>query len=129
MKRFLSWIVLIGCFLVFRLAVFLDALLLGYIIGLYSQLGAFLKLVIIIFGGTFILGLAFTPLLYGISLSVAASEALYESQSGVRYIVVGTMIVMLGILDILCAGNLFIEISSMIYGVVILVMGVKTREQ
>ncbi|HOR13717.1 MAG TPA: hypothetical protein PKX46_07290, partial [Clostridia bacterium] len=62
MKRFLSWLALVGCYIIFGIILSLDMELLAYIVNLYSQLSAFLKLVIIIFGGSTIVGFALAPL-------------------------------------------------------------------
>ena len=64
-KRFLSWLVLVGCYILVCLLVALDISVMAYIASLYSGLSAFLKLVVIIIGGTFILSLAITPIYYG----------------------------------------------------------------
>lgn len=80
MKRVLSWLTLISCYVAFCFIVNLDMMLLAYIVSLYAQLSAFLKLIVIIIGGSFILGLALTPLWYGIPLTYSLSEKVFSSK-------------------------------------------------
>ncbi len=96
--------------------------LLGYIAGLYAQLSAFLKIIVIIVGGSFILGLALTPLWYGIPLTYSASEAVCPSKRGDGYIVVGVLIVISCILEII-SGFMLRDILIGIYGIALIIYG------
>ena len=122
MKRFLSWLTLIGCYIAFCFIVSLDMRLLAYIAGLYGQLSAFLKLIVIIVGGSFILGLALAPLWYGVPLTYTASEAGCPSKRGDRYIVVGVLIVVSCILEII-SGFMLRDILIGIYGIALIFYG------
>lgn len=122
MKRFLSWLTLIGCYIAFCFIVSLDMRLLAYIAGLYGQLSAFLKLIVIIVGGSFILGLALAPLWYGVPLTYTASEAVCPSKRGDRYIVVGVLIVVSCILEIIL-GFMLRDILIGIYGIALIFYG------
>ena len=116
MKRFLSWLALFGCYVVFTTLASLDMALLRYIIGLYSQLSPFLKLVVIFFGGSAFIGLTLAPLYYGIPLSWAASEAVCPSKKGTRYIVFGTLTVVFSVTGAIMLG--FIAVIPLIANIV-----------
>jgi hypothetical protein len=122
MKRFLSWLTLIGCYIAFCLIVSLDMALLGYIAGLYYQLSAFLKLIVIIVGGSFILGIALAPLWYGIPLTYSASEAVCPSKRGDRYVVMGVLILAGCVLEII-TGFMLRDILIGIYGIALIIYG------
>ena len=126
MKRFLSWVVLILFYFLFAVVLGLDQLLLGYVFNLYDQLGAFMKLVVIFVGGTFIGGLALAPLFYGIPFTYAASEAVCPSRKGVRYIVWGIFLVGGTIFSLLTNfywSALIARIFVAIYGVGLIMYG------
>lgn len=122
MKRFLSWLTLIGCYIAFCLIVSLDMALLGYIAGLYYQLSAFLKLIVIIVGGSFILGIALAPLWYGIPLTYSASEVVCPSKRGDRYVVMGVLILAGCVLEII-TGFMLRDILIGIYGIALIIYG------
>ena len=122
MKRFLSWLTLIGCYIAFCLIVSLDMALLRYIAGLYYQLSAFLKLIVIIVGGSFILGIALAPLWYGIPLTYSASEAVCPSKRGARYVVMGVLILVSCVLEII-SGFMLRDILIGIYGIALIIYG------
>ena len=122
MKRFLSWLTLIGCYIAFCLIASLDMALLGYIAGLYYQLSAFLKLIVIIVGGSFILGIALAPLWYGIPLTYSASEAVCPSKRGDRYVVMGVLILVGCVLEII-TGFMLRDILIGIYGIALIIYG------
>lgn len=122
MKRFLSWLTLVGCYIAFCLIVTLDMTLLAYIAGLYYQLSAFFKLIVIIVGGSFILGLALAPLWYGIPLTYSASEAVCPSKRGDRYVIMGVLILVSCVLEII--SNFAIRyILIAIYGIALIICG------
>ncbi len=128
MKRFLSWLALVGCYIIFGIILSLDMELLAYIVNLYSQLSAFLKLVIIIFGGSTIVGFALAPLFYGVSLSYAASEAICPSKKGARYIIVGILIILFSLIK----ATLIFTISDIIfaiYGIALICIGSNRKRE
>lgn len=87
MKRILSWIVL---YLISILTGLLTSLVIGvgsYILGIINDLNTFWKLIAYFFGGTAFLSFIFLPIHYGSSLAVFASEAIKNSNKGLRYIV------------------------------------------
>jgi hypothetical protein len=96
--------------------------LLGYIAGLYYQLSAFLKLIVIIVGGSFILGIALAPLWYGIPLTYSASEAVCPSKRGDRYVVMGVLILAGCVLEII-TGFMLRDILIGIYGIALIIYG------
>ena len=122
MKRLLSWLTLVGCYIVFCLIVALDMALLAYISSLYYQLSAFLKLIVIIIGGSFILGIALAPLWYGIPLTYSASEAVCPSRRGDRYVIMGVLILVSCFLEII-SGVMIRDILIGIYGVALIFYG------
>ena len=124
MKRFFSWLTLIACYILFCLIVALDMALLSYISSLYGHLSPFLKIIVIIVGGSFILGLAFAPLWYGIPLTYAASEAVCPSKRGARYLIIGIIIIVTCILDIL-SKFMVRDIVIAIYGIALIAYGRK----
>jgi len=127
MKRVLSWLALIGCFFLFCLVATLDSLLISYISSLYSQLSPFLKLVIIIIGGAFILGLTLTPIYYGAILTITWCEGIYPSVKGSRYIVMGVVVIILCVID-LVHGFRTSDIIVGIYGIALMIFGRSKRK-
>lgn len=119
MKRFLAWLALVGCYIAFCFVIGLDMALVKYLASLYVQLSAFLKLVIIIVGGSFVFGLATAPLFYGIPLTYAACEAICPSRRGVRYIVMGILILICCVLEAI-NGFLLRDIFIGIYGIALI---------
>ena len=123
MKRFLSWLALFGCYVVFTTLASLDMALLRYINVLHSQLSPFLKLVVIFFGGSAFIGLTLAPLYYGIPLSWAASEAVCPSKKGTRYIVFGTLTVVFSVTGAIMLGLEFRDILTTVYGIGLVIYG------
>ena len=122
MKRFLSWLVLIGCYLVFCIAVHIDIFLSAYAVYLYSQLSSFLKLLIIIIGGPCCLCISGAPLLFGVIWTHQASEYVCPSQLGVRYIIMGILIILCCILEAIVDLRLR-DILIAVYGIALIVIG------
>ena len=122
MKRFLSWLALIGCYFLFCFIVALDMALLSYVLDLYSQLSAFLKLVILIIGGSFVLGIAFAPLFYGIPLIITACEAICPSKRGTRYTVFGIFVLVCCVAEIFM-GFMLRDILIGIFAISLIVCG------
>lgn len=127
MKRFLSWVVLIACYLAFGLILNLDMMLLKYILGLYSSLGTFLKIVVLLLGGTTILGLAVAPLWYGIPLMKAASEKVYPSKNGLRYTVFGIYVIIASLCEAIMSFAIR-DIFFLILGVALIWVGNGVRK-
>ena len=125
MKRFLSWLTLVGCYLLFSLINMLDLLLLSFISDLVTSLPAFLKFLTILIGGTFILGIAIAPLWYGIPLTVAASNSVHQSKKGTRYKVFGIFIIVITVLSFLSGDLIDVikYIDHLIYGLAIIFVG------
>ena len=113
MKRFLSWLALIGIAFLVDVVISLDFLFLKYLLSLYAQLTPFFKLVIILIGGTFFLGLLITPIYYGLILSWTASESICQSKKGLRYTVIGASVAALSAL----AAIGYFTIPDIIYGI------------
>ena len=95
MKRFLSWVVLIACTSVVS---FVQTI--AYKIALcffqwYLNVSIFLRIMLVLFGGGIALGLIFAPIVYGAALSVIASYAVSPSPKGLRYIIWGTIYLLL----------------------------------
>lgn len=122
MKRVLSWLVLAVCYFVLCVIANLDVALLKYLIGLYSELSAFLKLVIIILGGSFFAGLAIAPALYGVPLTVALCEKIHPSKKGARYIVFGIFVLLCCLFEAITTFMLR-DILIGIYGIALIITG------
>lgn len=129
MKRFLSWLTLLGCVIAIILFTNLVMLFLSYALSLYDQLSAFLKLVVIVIGGSFFLGLVFAPIFYGIPLSVTLSEKVFESKRGARYIVFGIIILLYSLFELFVAGISIARIILGIYAIVLMIVGRKTAKE
>ncbi len=128
MKRVLSWLVLAVCDFAFTLVVSLDLMLLRYVLGLYGELSAFLKIAALVLGGSFVLALAAAPLFYGIPLIHRASEAVCESRKGMRYTVYG-IVTLLSVLYTLGNRAMLADILVAIYGISFIVIGHNTRKE
>ena len=122
MKRFLSWLTLIGCYIAFILVISLDMELLAFISKLYNQLSAFLKLIVLFIGGSSILGLTIAPLLYGIPITYHASEAVCPSRKGDRYVVMGVIIALTFVLNLI-SGFALDDLLYTIYGIALIFYG------
>ena len=123
MKRFLSWLVLIGCYILSCIAIHLGILLSAYAAYLYSQLSAFLKLLILIIGGPFCLCIACSPLFFSVIFTHQASEYVCPTRFGVRYIVMGILIILCCILEAVFAGLKLRDILITVYGIALIVIG------
>ena len=95
MKRFLSWVVLIACTAVVYFVQTIAYRIAMYIIQWFLNTSAFMRIVAIVFGGGTILALASLPIIYGSTLSVMASDAVFPSRRGLRYIIWGTIYLLL----------------------------------
>ncbi len=95
---------------------------------LYNSLSAFLKLIVLIVGGTFILGIAIAPLWYGIPLIHFASDAICTSKKGLRYTIFGVFVVVFSILGILIDFDIR-DIFDLILGVAFIIIGHNTRRE
>lgn len=127
MKRFLSWLALIVCYFAVCMLVSLDGMLLNYIWGLYDQLSPFLKIIVIIIGGTFVFGLAVAPVYYGSILTLTWCEKISESKKGTRYTVMGIFILLCCVLEAVTDFHAR-DIPIGIYGIVLMVFGANTRK-
>ena len=128
MKRFLSWLVLLGCYLAFAFLVSIYIPLINFVFDLYGSLNAFLKLLILIIGGSFLLGIVIAPVYYGIPLMHTASEAVCESRKGVRYTVFGIWVLTSTVLEAI-TGVMFRDIFFAILGISFIVIGRNTRKR
>lgn len=127
-KPVLAWLVLIVCYFAFLLLLDLDMVLLSYIFDLYDSLSPFLKLLIIIFGGSFITGLALLPLYYGIPFIHNASEAICKSEKGLRYTAFGILVCIITGLSILY-GFMLRDIFTAILGIAFVSIGRSTHKE
>ncbi len=135
MRRFLAWLTLVGCWWLFSLIVALDMLLLTYLLSLFVELTTFLKLVVIILGGSFFLGLAIAPLWYGIPLTLYLSQKVCPTRYGDRYVIFGVLICCSAVGEIIISLLLLPYVHfffwpyflygllSVIYGLAVLIQG------
>lgn len=121
-KRVLSWLVLLGCYILFVAVVVLDLLLFSYLSKLYFQLSPFLKIIVILIGGSTIIGLFVAPLFYGIPMTYAASEAVCPSRKGDRYIALGALIIVSCVINIIIHFRIQYVLIG-IYGIALFVYG------
>ena len=129
MKRFLSWLALLVFVVLIGLLTNLVVWFSSYLLSLYLQLSAFLKLVIILFGGGILLGIVFAPIMYGIPLTVSLCEKINESKKGARYIVMGIFILLYSIAVMFFLGFYADQVIMTIYGIVLMVVGRKTAKE
>ncbi len=128
MRRILSWIVLILGYVAFGLVLALDLTIMDYFFELYDTLSAFLKLIILIIGSSFVFGLAITPLVYGIPLVHSASESICPSKKGVRYFCIGIFAVATVIINTIYSGFYLSGIFYAIFGISFIVIGYSTMK-
>lgn len=105
MKRILSWIVL---YLISILTGLLTSLVVGigsYILRIVNDLNTFWKLLAYFFGGTAFLSFIFLPIHYGSSLAVFTSEAIKNSNRGLRYIVFSAYMLITSVVYIIIQRN------------------------
>ena len=124
MKRFLSWLTLVVGYLIYELVIVLDLFFITYLLSLYDELSAFLKIIVIILGGSFALGLIIYPIIYGATFTVEFSESLYESKKGTRYILSGILILIITILDIIDDFSVK-YIFILIFGIILIYFGIE----
>ena len=130
MKRFLSVLVLFAGYFAFYYISCLDGLLLSFIVDLYGRLSPFLKLLIIIFGGSFIGGIAFIPFSPGIPMLCGASESIYPSKRNLRYFFVGGYAIINMIFSIIYSHSVnFPCVWTLIFGIVLVITGFVKMKQ
>lgn len=89
MRRFLSWITLAACEWLFALVMWYFSRGAVYVFYfLQSKIGGLVWLAIVL-EGSVLLGFAFTGLLLGTKLVVSASQAVWKSKAGARYMLYG----------------------------------------
>lgn len=127
MKRFLSWLTLIGCYLVVCIWVSIVLSIAWNLLSLYATLSAFLKIIVTVIGGTFFLSLLFAPVFYGASFTVALSEKVRESNTGMRYIILGIIVIISCILEAF-TGFMVRDVIIGLYGALVIHQGVGIRK-
>lgn len=132
MKRVLSWIVAFLCCYVFRIAAYLVfslAFLIAEKIYYFSEV---LFWVIVVVEGTAIIGFAFIGVFGGSSIAVKASQKVWKSKKGTRYLIAGLYYIIGYSLILLCiiigvaTANVVIicaDIATVIFGILLIVAG------
>ena len=133
MKRFLSWVVLIACTAVVYFVQTIAYRIAMYIIQWFLNTSAFMRIVAIVFGGGTILALASLPIIYGSTLSVIASDAVFPSRRGLRYIIWGTAYLMICLASavLLYVFNKSLNVTAIagaLYAIALIVIGNKNKE-
>lgn len=90
MKRVFAFIVLLVEFAILAVVVSLVFTFLLWCFAQISVLSLAFRAIIYIALGSTILGIALAPLIYGAGIMVATSEAIAESEQGIRYIIFAT---------------------------------------
>lgn len=123
MKRILSWLVVVLCFIAVCILSTLDYMLISWMFDVFGTLSLTAKILLLIIGGSFAAGLAIAPAGYGAFLTLTLSDKVCRSEKGIRYIVLGavaaalygySMIKLFNFRDLLIAG----------YGVLLVVLGI-----
>lgn len=134
MKKVLANLVLVGCYLAVIALEELASRGALWFLGELRELSTVVKIILIVFGGSTLLGLVFAPVFYGAPLTAVASEAVSPSPNGTRYVVFSTIILTLTVISFL--GLLIIKnvlniacIFVVLYCIALLVMAKSLREE
>lgn len=122
MKRFLSWAALLLCFVAVCVLSTLDSMLVNFLYGIFSRQSAIVKIIIVLFGGSFAIALAFVPAIYGAILSRKWSDSICQSKKGARYIVVGLCVAIVYMVSCVQIPNLR-DMLIALFGVVLVILG------
>ena len=91
MKRFLSWLVLLICFYILLSIEGIALYLVGLVLSEINRLSKVLYWAAIILGGSTVVGFFSWVMFGGTSLVVKASQLVWRSKRGTRYIVLGAV--------------------------------------
>lgn len=89
MKRFLSWLVLILCFYLLLMVEGLAVYLISLVFDELNRLSTVLYWAAIVLGGSTVLGVFGWLLFGGTAIVVKASQLVWKSKAGARYLVLG----------------------------------------
>ena len=124
-----SWIVLPIMYYVVYFVGSLCSRFLLWVISEISVLSAFMKIILIIVGGSFFLGIIILPLFFGAAATVFASEKVYPSKNGTRYIVFSVILMTLTVVGFLMALILRVINWAAIYVVVYCILVIAFRQK
>lgn len=127
-KRFLSWLILVGCYIIVCLYAALNIAVMSYAASFYGTLSAVWKVVAIVIGGAFFVSLAVAPIYYGSALSVGLSNRICESKQGTRYSALGIFVLVTCLLEAIIDFG-FRDIIIGIYGVVLIYFGRSIKKE
>lgn len=118
MKRFLSWLVVIGCFIVYSIIARLLAVLV--IIAAYKFLDMNLLaqlITVVVFGFGFISFFIYAAA-FAAGQTVLWSEGVYPSRRGTRYVFIAAVIIIMSILEFLYLRNekpFYVAVYELLY--------------
>ena len=122
LRVLLAWIVLAVCYFIFCLIAALDISIIKYIISLYSQLSPFLKLVVMVIGWSFFIGITVTPAVWASQLTIVLCDKIQPSRRGLRYIIMSILVILCCIFEAI-SGFMPRDIIIGLYGIIILIAG------
>lgn len=123
MKRLLSWLVIVLCFIAVCILATLDYRLAAWMFDAFEDLSTISKILLVIFGGSFVAGLALAPAYYGAILTMSFSDKVQYSEKGIRYIIFGAIIAAIYGFSMMLAFN-FRDMLIVGYGVLLVIFGI-----
>ena len=128
MKRVLSWFVLlITCFIVL-LVVHFSYIGTLYLIDFFWHNNLFVKILLFAFLGSTVFGWFCAVIFYGATLSFFASEAVYPSKKGTRYLVYSVVMLVLYLICMLIEFDTRQIIMSIFYVVLLIISQSEIKE-
>lgn len=99
MKKFLSVLVLVVCYVVVSVVETYAGMGVMWFLEEISKMSTAATIVIVIFGGTLMLGVVFVPIFWGATLTLLASEAVSPSPHGTKYVVFSIIVMILTVVS------------------------------
>ena len=134
MKKLFACLVLIICYVVVATLETLACQAVMWFIGEITQMSTLAMVLVLVFGGSMLLGIILAPIFYGSMLTILASEAVDKSPSGTRYwifsaiVMVITLVCFVGYLILMSTINIP-SLLVLVYCVMLLVGAKGIRDE
>jgi len=118
MKRFLSWLVVIGCFFVYSNIARLLASLAMIMVNKFLDMNLLSQLITVAFFGFGFISFFIFAVAYAAGQTVLWSEGVYPSKRGTRYVFTAAVIIIMSILEFLYLRNgrlLYVAVYELLY--------------
>lgn len=101
MKRFLSWLIIIGSFFVYSYVIRLFSRLVLIVIGKFLEMNLLAQIITIAVGGMSFLFILFFPVSFAASKTIEWSNSVCPSKRGTRFVFSAAAIIILSILELI----------------------------